>query len=66
MVNDAISQWYLRPDNYQFNPLFLGYLSQPLYIIRANIQVMGNLSCAGIAWGCVNLLSFRALGQLPD
>ncbi len=62
MVNNTFSQRVIRPDNYQFNTLFLGYLSQSLNIARANIQVMGNLSRAGIARSDKNLLNFRTLG----
>ncbi len=62
MVNNAISQRHLRPDNYQFNTFFLGYFSQSFYIFGANIQIMGNLSRTGITRSDINLFSFGALG----
>jgi len=62
VVNNAISERCLWPDNDQFNTLLPGYSSQRLYITRTNIQVTGNLSRAGIAWGDINLLNFGALG----
>ena len=62
MVNNAISQRYLRPNNYQLDPLLLSYLSQPLYITGANIQILSKLCCPSIARGDINLFYFWALG----
>ncbi len=61
-VNNAISQQCLRPDNNQLDTLFPGYCDQSFYVTRAYIQVMGNLSRAGITWSGINLLNFRAPG----
>jgi len=62
VVNNALSQRRLRSDNDQLNPLFFGCFSQPLYIGRAYIQVMGDLSRAGITRSSINLLNLGALG----
>ena len=66
MVDNTISQRCLRPDNDQFNALFLSNFTQPIYVVGANIQVPGNLSRAGITRSGINLFCFGALGQLPD
>jgi hypothetical protein len=62
LVGNALRQRRLRTDNGEVNLLFLGYFNQPLYISRVYIQVLSNLSCAGIARSDVNLFYFRALG----
>jgi hypothetical protein len=65
-VNDAISQRCLGPDDDEVNLLVLGCRYQRLNIGRADIEVLGSLSRAGITRSNVYFLNFRALGQLPD
>jgi hypothetical protein len=62
VVNNALSQGRLRPNNGEVNSLFPGYFSQRLYICRAKSKVMGNLSRASIARSGVDFFYFGALG----
>jgi len=62
VVNNAICQGRLWSNNSKVNSIFPGYFSQSLYISRANIKIMGNLSSASIARSDVNFLDFEALG----
>jgi hypothetical protein len=62
VVNNALSQGRLRPDNSKVDSLFPGYFSQRLYIGGANIKVLGNFSRAGIARSDIDFLYFGALG----
>jgi hypothetical protein len=62
LVGDALRQRRFGTDNGEVNPLFLGYFSQPLNISRLYIQVLGNLSRAGVARSNVDFFRFRALG----
>ena len=62
VVNNAISQRRLWSNNDKLNSLFLGCFSQRLYISRFNIQIMGDLSRAGITRSGINLLNLRTLG----
>jgi len=62
LVGDAISQWCLWAHDSKVNPLFLSYLDQRLNISWANVEILGNLSRAGVARGGVNFINFGALG----
>ena len=62
----AIGQWRFRPNNDQSNPFFLSYINQPLYIVRADIQVIGYFTCTSITRRGIDLFNLWTLGQLPD
>jgi hypothetical protein len=66
LVGNALSQRRLRTDNGEVNPIFFGCPDQPLNISRADINVPGELSRAGIARSDVYFFDPTALGELPD
>lgn len=66
MVSNALRQGRFRTDNGEVNLIFFGCPDQRLYISRANIQILGNLSRAGVPWSSVYFFDLAALGELPD
>ena len=62
VVDNAISQRRLRSNDSKVDSLFLGYFSQRLYIGGLDINILGNLSRAGVTRSDINLFNFGALG----
>jgi hypothetical protein len=62
LVGDALRQRRLGADNGEVNPLLLGELSQPLNIGRLYVQVLGELSRAGVPRSDIDFLYLGALG----
>jgi hypothetical protein len=62
LVSNALRQRRFGTDNGEVNPLFLGYFGQPLNISGLYIQVLGNLSRAGVARSDIDFFCFGALG----
>ena len=62
VVNNALSQWCLRPNDHQLNASFLRCSSQRLNISGVNIQVMGDLSRTGITRSDIAFFNLGTLG----
>jgi hypothetical protein len=62
VVNNALSQRRLRPNNGEVNLEVSGCLEQCLNIGGTYIQVLSNLSRAGVARSDINLFDLAALG----
>jgi hypothetical protein len=62
LVGNALRQRRFGTDDGEVNPLLLGELSQSLDIGGLDIQVLGNLSRAGVARSNVDFFDLGALG----
>ncbi len=65
-IDKAQGQGKLRSDHGQTDLLLLGESQQPVDIIDLEIDTLGQLGNAGIAWGTKNLFHQRGLGNFPD
>jgi len=66
LVNNASCQWRFWSDDSQVNLILFSRFNQRLNISGAYLQVVGELSRAGVPWGDKNLFDPETLGKFPD